>query len=346
LRVHTAAITAPSALLGYLLAGGPLVSFGSVLWLAFGVTYHAAGFLDNNLQDYKYDVKDPSKGMFPLGREISYQRAQKIALGLHIFGIAFAVALARSIPALFIFGSMYAFGLLYNRTNKTSPFAGIWIALCFGPMGLFSYYATVGSNPAPIVLALTSFGLLQVYFQNAVSGSMKDIESDDYNIFKRMGVGVVDATATSTDTVIPQVSGLDTPLLYGWGYEPKRYSESVRWLKVPIRAQAFALAVKVAGIVPLYVLLLLALSPLGIVGPFVFTVAVGVTMIMMKPQTWDNRKTVRRASVIEITTFYAGVTGLAGAIGYWSVAFVIVFSLAWFVLLNRLTWGTSITPRV
>jgi 4-hydroxybenzoate polyprenyltransferase len=326
-RIHTAAITMPSALLGYLIAGGPLLSWGSVEWLAFGLVFHWAGFIDNNIQDYRYDVKDSAKDMFPLGKEVSFPSAQRFALALHLIGITYAVILARSTMALFVFGSMYAFGLLYNRTNKTSPFAGIWIALCFGPIGLFSYYATVGSNPTPLVLALTAFGLLQVYFQNAVSGSMKDIDSDDYNIFKVMGVRV----------------GNDVKVPPGGGHAVKTPK-----LMVTDRARVFAHLVKMAGAVPLGVLIFLSGTevPVVLASAVLFLGAGVMTGMMMSDQPWDNRKTVRRAAVIEIFTFYSGVLALAGAIGYGSVAFVIVFSLAWFVGLNRLTWGTSLTPRV
>jgi len=309
----------PSALLGYLLAGGQLLSLGTLEWLAFGLLFHWAGFIDNNLQDYKYDVKDQNKGMFPLGREISYETASRFALVLHLLGFAYAAFLVwgspSPVPAFFIFVAQYAFGLLYNRTNKTSPFAGIWIALCFGPLGLFSYYATVGSNPTPLVLALTVFGFLQVYFQNAVSGSMKDIDSDEYNIFKQMGV---------------KVDGFTDPQLV-----------------VTARAFAFAVCVKAAGIVPLIALVwLTGVPPLAFLSALLFPLALEFTFQMMHNQPWDNRKTVRRAALIEISTFYAGVTALVGAIGAYGVVFVIVFSLGWFVLFNKLTWGTSLTPRV
>jgi|GEM_PF-1625812 len=329
-RIHTAALTISSALLGYFLAGGQLLSWWTLAWGVFGLIFHWAGFVDNNLQDYRYDLSDPSKKHFPLGRSISPTAAVRFTIALYTVGLALATWLSwGNVSAFFIFLTCLGFGLLYNRTNKTSLLAGVWIGLCFAPLPVFVFYLTAGTV-SPLMLWVALYGFGQVFFQNAISGSLKDLKTSEWNPLVALGAEVYPGGPSADRSSI--VANPDT-------------------LIMPARAWGFSLAVKLLAMVPL---LLILFSTTGSGGWFVlafagatglFSMAFGFTCDMLA-QTWFKNKLLKTLmTVVEILTFYAVVVAVSPVIG-WSSLFLIGFSIVYFVVMNRLTWGTILTPDV
>lgn len=310
-RIQTAAITFPSVLIGYLLAGGNLLSIGALEWILFGIIFHVAGFAQNNLEDFNFDTKDRNKDLFPLGRTMTLRQGQYGTLVLHLIGIVYAILLIHNLIFFFLFGMMYAFGLLYNRTSKSSIFAGVWIGFCFGPLPFLSYLSTTGSY-SPLILAVTSYGVLQTFFQNGLSGSMKDIEEDKYNPLKALKVRVEDGR-----------------------------------LVVPAAAWYFVNGVKWAAFIPLVFVWRISGITIDILSFVLFMVMIFfMTKLFLPGQKYDHKLQIRRIVLVEILTFYAMVVALTPVISYGAVLFVIVVSFGWFLAWNRLLWGSAISPRV
>jgi len=65
IRIHTSSLTQRCVLLAAILAGERRIPIliAYALWV---ILFHAVGFVDNNIEDYKHDRKDPAKKHFPL----------------------------------------------------------------------------------------------------------------------------------------------------------------------------------------------------------------------------------------------------------------------------------------
>lgn len=310
-RIHTAAATISSILLGYYLGGGQVLSVGTVIFMAFGLLFHWAGFADNNLQDFKFDIADPMKEHFPLGRTIDRKKAEKLVGLLFLVGIMFAAGLSwGDYFPFFIFLTSLGFGLLYNRVNKTSLWAGVFIGLCFSLLPLFSFYLTA-RYVDELIVWVSIYAFAQVWFQNAISGSLKDLASNEYNPLRALGAKVED--------------GL---------------------LHMPDRAKWFSLSTKFLGFIPLLMAsFLVGFGFWTYSGLVLFALAWLLSVDMVGETYFNNMKLKKAMAIIEILTVYAVVLACYPVIGLASF-FIIGFSITYFVVMNRLTWGTVITPNV
>jgi hypothetical protein len=65
-----------------------------------------------------------------------------------------------------------------------------------------------------------------------------------------------------------------------------------------------------------------------------------------KDQTYDNTTIVRNCALTEIFTYLLLATCLEFIMGWAWYVFLLVYPVAWFIVWNRITWGTTIRPRV
>ena len=315
LRVHTACLTMAGAMLGAVVAGerNPLILFLFALW---SFLYHGWGFIQNNLFDVEYDRKDPAKQHFPLvNGSMSVRRAWMVdhlffllmlVLGLYMF------MLKRNLLAMvFLFGSM-GFGTLYNKYSKRTLLAPLFITAAFTAIPLFSFFAISSTLTLPILL-IALYTVFLMLFQISVSGFLKDIGSDRVNLLRKFG--------TSVESGILMVS--KNTDLYGW---------------VLVYAKALTILVSLWVFGPEPLATLISGGCLIVVGYLSFK--------LLESGKFDNAKKVRQMSLIEIFSYLALVLVLQGLLGWILTLFFVIFPITWFVLMNRLTFGTLIRPRV
>jgi hypothetical protein len=88
-------------------------------------------------------------------------------------------------------------------------------------------------------------------------------------------------------------------------------------------------------------------SPAGWILAALFSLgSVWATHRLLAEGFYDNRQRVRMCALIEVFTYSQLIFSLQGMLGWAGTLAFIVYPYLWFLILNRLTWKTWITPRV
>jgi 4-hydroxybenzoate polyprenyltransferase len=308
-RIHTAALTMPVTLLGYVLAGGndALTGLG---WLLFGLGWHYFGFLQNNLFDLKYDRLDPEKQHFPLVRGAIRARD---AWAVDIVGLAllfvYGAALSGFSPSpIAAMATGYAAGTIYNAYSKRTLLKPIPIAVCFSALPAIPYLGIRG--PDYLIASLVAFVFTTILYQIGYSGELKDIERGERNILRALG---------------------SPTLVYLYACS----------LKIANIVAGVALLEQLA---PKDVSSLVAVVVVAVVIIFVLERQLE-DYDMWRDGRWDRRAALRNMSLMEILSYWYLVVCLMPVLGLWSVPWI-VLPLLWFIALNRFIFGTTIYPKV
>ena len=64
IRIHTSSLTQGGILLAAILAGERRIHI-LIAYALWTILFHAVGFVDNNIEDYEHDRKDPAEKHFP-----------------------------------------------------------------------------------------------------------------------------------------------------------------------------------------------------------------------------------------------------------------------------------------
>jgi len=314
IRIHTSSLTQAAVLLGLVLAGKNM-GWSWFLFAFFAVLFHATGFLHNDLCDYKHDKEDHAKKHFPLVTgEVSLRQATHVCFILTAIGLVFGGFLSRGkILSIFPLGTAIAFGYIYNSRSKKDVVSPLYITLSFTSLPLFSYFAHTDHLSFTMILVVLYMAFTMLY-QIAVEGYIKDIGSDKVSLLKNLGTRSREGGSILVNAKTK---------LFAWS------------LKVPL----FFLF----GIIANHV----HSDPAVFFAGTLLAIGILVSSVkLLESGHFDNRKRVRLCAIIEVLTYTLLVVSLQGALGWSGLAFFILYPYTWFVVLNRLTWKTWITPRV
>ena len=131
-RIHTSPLTRGGIVLAVISAGERriLVLIAYALW---AILFHAVGFMDNNIEDYEHDKKDPAKKHFPLVTgEVTLRQAKAFCYTGMLIAFILGVFMAefRLLPVAFLLLT-FTFGRLYNALSKRSLFSPVYISGSF-----------------------------------------------------------------------------------------------------------------------------------------------------------------------------------------------------------------------
>lgn len=311
-RVHTAGLTQGAVLLGLLLAGVSLLSWDTLFWCVWAVLFHATGFLYNNLADYEHDLKDPAKKSHPLiSGKVDIHIAYHIDIALHAFLLLMGVLLTdgKLLPTFFLVICVVT-GWLYNWTCKRSLVAPAFISISFGFLLLISYL-TYADGFTPLVVVVTAYAISQMFFQIAVEGYLKDIEHDPVNLLRELGVRI------RRGRLRMSIGGI----VFSFSSKMATYLSGI------------CLTVYIGGFFSLMVFIL------GM------TVQNSIFFKLAQP-AWDRKKVVRNCALMEIVTYFTLIWILFPVVGLWESIVMTLYPMAWFVVWNKMYWGTSIRPKV
>ncbi|MCK5614843.1 UbiA prenyltransferase family protein [Candidatus Pacearchaeota archaeon] len=314
-RMHSASLIQGVYVLGYLLAGNDLISWGTIHWAIVGTLFHYFGFSMNNVFDLRHDLKDPYKTSHPLvAGKINPRDGWAVVLIFLVLYVVSGSIMCIGVTwayGLFIFSLIN--GIIYNAYSKDCLLAPIPISLCFGLPVLVSYLAS-GGQPTLLISLVTLYITGQIIFQISVEGYMKELETDQLNLMKVLGVEIKDGQLIES------------------------------WL-----ATGFAILIKVPFL--LLIVPIMLISSTGVIfGSFALVLvllAMVWTFALVSTREWDHSKTVKTCAVTEIATFYALLAAVAGVINVTVSLFLMGYLLAWYVFWNRYYWpGQTITPQV
>jgi len=320
-RAHTAPLETVPAIMGASIATGSVLSMNVFYWAVFGLLYHLAGYGINSYLDWAkgYDKKDENKKHHPLNKgTLSPQSARVFVTGMFLLTVVWLIfvftqgSIHSSMMAVLAICVGIASGLLYNMYGKQTDFKSIPISIAHTTV-FASAYLYSGGPIEPLFWIMCMYVFVWVMYQIAVSGEMKDIMQDESNLLIALGSQAGDST------------------IY--------VSEHAQMM-----ATAFDFAMFVFGT--------LAIHSLG-GGWMVFSVFVLLMLLrylasnsLMFTGSYNRKKRLRNMSSIEGMSLFGFVVICIPDIGWTTAAMICTSSLFWLVILNKIEWGTTISPRV
>lgn len=321
-RSQTAAAVIMLCGMFFLLGGGNLFSVFGLLVVIFSILEHDFTFAHNSVVDVLtgYDTKDNFKKHFPLcNGKVNPFSALKIT-HLGIFAMTFfAIALAWMSPgnqfyAISCYAVFLISGFWYNEwTSKIALWDFVPISICFTSLSLYAYFLVSDSLSLLVILCAIYIFLVE-WYEIGIAGEIKEFE------------------------IIDEVSLLR--------YLGARFD----YIHFNLRLKAFLYAtlVKLAGIAILGAIvfkynfsscsvLLFALMALGMMY---------FAWKLTRKQRRDRNKAVRCMAAEEILSIFALPLILIPIIDTASAVILIVFSLLYFFVMNKINWGTIVRPRV
>jgi hypothetical protein len=327
-RAHTAPASVLTLVVPYLIAGGgDLLLVG--LFFLLGHLMHYFSFGHNSLMDYWLDIKDPFKRHHPLvaGR-ISLEDATRVVLyGQALTGVAMALLILAfsENPALSLlfFLLYFAWGHAYNDgLDHRDEHSWLSISLCLASATLISYTFTRGLDQ--VAALLFAWGILFELYDIGLLGNVKDLwnPAEEKNPLRRWAVYDKSGEFMGL-SVIGGWRGWIALLLFFW---------CVRL----VASTAVVALVAVAVNAPLENTVLL----------YFFTAveafAVTWTITELASARPCRSRLLPLFGLSESVEFFR-LTSLAPM--PWPLLLV-GYSLAYFVGMNKLLWGTRLGPRV
>ena len=309
LRPHGAALLIPMSLIGYTLTHDSFFTLESLFWALFAVAWGIIGNIHNSVVDHPIDVKDLYKKHFPLvGKRISVEKATRIStISLFTLGIVGIIGTGFD-PAyslLVVFG--IAAGLSYNWSSKTFGASALMAGLAF-PVPLLLAAQEVNH----LVILVYIFFVIQFTLQNGIGGGFKDLVSDQSNMVKKLGVKLFNDKIMRTGKVI-----------------------------------IFSLTLRIMMVLSMFgVLTILEVNPLLILVmlPPILILFI-LTAKQCKPQIYNKKQQTKITVLIEMSSYYLLVSAIAISVLPTELIFLLVFPPIIFIILNKLSWGTAITPK-
>ncbi|MCD6382840.1 MAG: UbiA family prenyltransferase [Thermoplasmata archaeon] len=324
LRAHTAPLEVLICVIGSAMGSGGLLNLSVLNFSIFGFLYHLTGYGHNSLRDFTggYDVGDPHKAHHPLQRGvISVERAESVIKILFVLTLGYAVLLTQLKPipiGILIFAVLM--GLIYNIAGKRIHVKFLPIALAHSSLLPFAYFSSGGSSAGTLFLImLLSFIylLLQVTYQILIEGDIKDLGVKEAGLLKKLGVELRNGCL--------------------------RVSRGVKVLGLTIKALSLLSA--------LIVWILMGSDVLTI--PYLATFSILLLFFhfkLLKEGLFDHNNALKTMALEEISSIFLLLTVLSPLYhpdyGHLLSLLLIILSMAYFSAMNRVLWGTAVTPKV
>ncbi len=339
-RIQTAGVTILTGIFGALAASS--AAQPTALALAalgvIGLCAHLHGFISNELADQNVDALSGELSAKPLVQGSITRRRAWIAAMLPAV-IAYPI-IALIFPNVWLWGLFlagHAGEIVYNFRGKRFPGSdaclalwaftfclfGAWSAFLPLPWQTINFWKLPGSLP-PLAWIIAALGGLQIFFNNAIEGGMKDCDHDALASARTLASYVLGARVENGRLILP-----------------RRFIVFAAALKAPALMLAalpliFPAALDYPRQQPAQSVLYVLLS----------SAAVG-SFIAFHRQTLFNRTGLKRLfSIHEISVTYLVPLLLWPVAGGAWAAFLCLFPLAWYLAANRTLYGTFLNPQV
>lgn len=318
-RIHTASLTMPVLIIAAVVAGYNV--FYVMLFAVFAFTFHFTGFSMNNLADYEHDKRDPYKQHFPLvSGKINYSNAMMVNVITIMASYAYGIMLVHTslVPVMFVSIGFFT-GVAYNFTNKRSKAGPVLISFSFSM--LIPFVMLSGGHHNYIITGLyTAFAFMTMMYQISISGYIKDVETPQYNMMQKMGMRLIGG----------QIMFSDANRTYAMGL---RIVTFFMGMAIVLFARPhFITEATMFGYVLLYVM--------------IQVVVFDLSSRMLRNQRWMRDRFLKSMSMIEILNYFSIAILFGLLYGILWVLFLLIFPIVWYVLFNRIMFGTRLFPRV
>lgn len=314
-RIHTAPLeTIPAIVAAMLVTDNPILIGAAGL---FGLLYHVAGYSHNSYSDWRngYDKDDEHKQHHPLNTGALSPRAAKLfvmtsMLAAMVYGVTISL---NSTDALAYIGLAVIAGVYYNEIGKETYLKFIPISFAHTSTFAVPYLAFGGAASDITFIYGVIFVFLWVVYQISVSGEVKDLDSDEENFLKYLGL-----------------------------------EHHANYMKVAPRVEMYSMGLRVIiGLMGALTVVKLTLNPLYLLPVAGFTIlSIFLNDNMMRRTFIERHKNIRDMAIIEFCSMGVFVAMLSPVITAMTGAILIVISFIWVRVFNGYLWGTSIAPRV
>lgn len=316
-RAHTVPLEAVPAVIGSALAVGTLYHPSVLIWGVYGVLYHLAGYGMNSYVDWRkgFDRNDDNKSHHPLNSgDMAEGEAKFVVRILFISTALWAVVFASSsLSAVVVLGFGVVCGVSYNYYGKTTALKPALISVAHTTVFSVPYLASGGSITDLEFILGSVYVLMWVFFQIAISGEMKDLETDEVNLLKR------------------------------WGLAKHLFNVSIPW-KILWASAVF----KFLSFIPLFVLVYIYGSnpALIFIMMLLSVLAILFTENMLTGSFYIREEKLRDMALIEMVMVFGLITATIPVISVLGGLALITTSVLWVMSFNYIEWGTYVSPKV
>lgn len=314
-RIHTAPLeTIPAIAAGMLVTNDPVLIAAAGL---FGLLYHIAGYSHNSYSDWRngYDKDDSNKQHHPLNTGALSPRAAKLfVLTSMLAAMVYGLTISLNSSDAFAYMSLAVIaGIYYNEIGKETYLKFIPISFAHTSTFAVPYLAFGGAVSDITFIYGVIFVFLWVVYQISVSGEMKDLDSEEENFLKYLGL--------------------------------KQYTN---YTMAPPRVRMYSLGMRaIIGLIGAITVVKLTLNPLYLIPIAGFTI---LSMIlddrMMHPTFVQRHKRIRYMAIIEFCSMGIFISMFSPIINPVVGAWLIAISFVWVRAFNGYLWGTKVAPRV
>jgi len=315
-RAQTAPATVLSILLPYLFSGGRDPIMVAII-VVLGALTHYASFGHNSLMDYFFDTHDPNKNHHPLesGR-ISLDQASILINGLMVIlallWIVVSIELSPSPTMSLIFLILYiVFGQAYNDwTDKLDENSYIYIAGCF--MSLTAFGWSLGSGKFNMLgYMIIFFSGLTIYYQIAWEGNLKDLwNPKERNLLSKLGFRIINGRVVG----------------------PRYVNRAFMFVRLGLNTVALSLMAVMIG----------SLTGLAFLAVMTAVESYAVGRIHLELEQLNRSKLLELMGLAEAFEFFRLAVLLP--IVFWLP--IVMVSILYFLVMNRVLWGSNFGPRV
>ena len=324
-RAQTGFATYYTVVIPYLFAGGDFLK--ALALLPVLLMLHYATFGHNSVMDYWYDVKDVHKQHHPLVKGVvDLRKAHQVIHTMLIIVLIILAVLTLSISpspaiALAFLLAYTVFGHAYNDgLDKNTIHSWIPISLCFTSLGVYGWF--LGSSEFNIYLVLLAVVLFSsIFYQIAFEGNLKDIcvEHTLLNVLAEE-VGCV---RSDRGTIIV--------------YRGPKFS----WLRI------FVDTIILSVIIGLCRTGVWSWVALGLLLATSVVQTAWITSMNMRLNSILRDELLEYFGKIEAIQFFRVMTVVVRDLNT-LLMYVVLFSMGvgYFILMNRVLWGSKWGPRV
>lgn len=330
-RVQTAGLTSLTGVFGILAAGGSWPENWSeiIAVIVIGWLMHIHGFTLNEIRDADIDAQHPELQHKPLvSGKLTPREAWYLciwsAAGAYMVGLLVKPKLA----ILLLLVLCHITGAIYNWWGKrfagSDFFLATWALLfCLYGAGLM-LWPLQGWGPLAVPFVMGLIGAVQVFFNNAIEGGLKDAHTDPQSGVKSLVTVWFKARVEDGRLIIPEslqrfcwfIKGFSWSLMLGlFIYFDQRYSRHELWIQAAICA-------------------------------VLFVIMVGTLGVFLRDQPFERSHLKRKFAFHEMATFLVVPVLLWPIAGTGFMVFMVVYPMGIFIGFNRLLYGTWTEPGV
>jgi hypothetical protein len=320
-RSQTAAAVIMLCGMFFLLGGGNIFSIYGLAIIIFSILIHDFSFAHNTVVDFLtgYDTKDQFKKHFPLcnGRFKPFTALKISHIGL-LISTFMAIFLAffgsgNSFLAVSFFSIFLISGFWYNEwTSKIVVWDFLPISICFTSLAVFTYFL-INSKISILLILSAVYIFLVEWYEIGVAGEIKEAEmTEEISLLRKLGM-ICD----------------------------KNFDLSLKAFTYAWMIKVFSVAI-LCYIVFAYNIGIYSIIVLIIAGYLIGHFALKLTL----PQKRDRNKSLRYMAAEEIISIFALPLILIPLIDPIQTIFLIIFSMGYFVIMNKINWKSIIRPQV